>query len=1044
MIKHFLILLPLLSVGVFAQESAKETGLGAQGRKIDFWTDEATLMNVDISPDGEWVLFDILGDIYTVSINGGEATRIRSGEPWDSHPQYSPDGKLIAFISDGGDSYPALWLMNSDGSQVRTLSTRPISNKRSVAIPIWHPSGREILIREESGYVAYPIGGADSHEFAILPTDQNVIDVAYSPSGRHLYITGNHVGRFDVSSGKIEQLTTAYVGHDSYVRPRASPDGSWLAYINQRPDGESTRLLNLSTGTDRELFRLNRSDDREVGWPQTYTFMPDSSAILIAISGKIRTIDIQSGRFETIPFRGHIEQIIAAPVRVRSSVARNNSISVKNIRWHSSLMGSDEIVFGALGKIWRAKISETTNEVAERITKRPNREYMPSISPNGSNLAYVEWTDRNLGHIMVIEGGTGYAKSLTKVPGFYVNPTWSPDGEEIAYLKGSRNQIWKSFDHHFPNFDLEILGLKSRAVRKIASVPVAHYKFRHQYSPLTWIGSRIYFVENDNEQNCIVSVDVNDLEQTKHLSFDWRVDYAIPSPDGKHIAVSDRTTVWVFDLLESAKNEGKVEIVNPPPGGKLVSDAGGSYLNWVDAKTLRIGFLNHVYEWKLGEGTTKKFDIGLSVPRAQPERPLAFTNARIITMNGDEVIKRSTIIVDKGRVAEIGRVRNVKIPNRVDVVDLRGKTIIPGIIDTHSHLHGTNQVIVPEFKPEYVASLAYGITTIFDPSAPTLDVFLQGEMVNAGELLGPRIYSSGEAINGLDLYPSYFNIDDVEDARAIVSHLKESGAIMLKSYTQERRDQRRWLVQAAREQGVRITVEGARELTLHLTYVADGHTAAEHAYWFHPLHEDVIQYLAQSGVHITPVISSLVGNERGADELYCMNYYPEDNKLRRFTPQKTLSKFQTWTCRKEPLFRQVAVDLAKLVRAGGKVDTGNHGQLPGLGTHYETWLLTLGGFTNHEALRAATLSGAEKLGLEDDLGSLEVGKLADFIVLNSNPLDDIRSTADIKYVVKGGFVYDAESMTELYPEYKPLPKPGWQSDEDWEEYKSPLPEPLFH
>ena len=238
-----------------------------------------------------------------------------------------------------------------------------------------------------------------------------------------------------------------------------------------------------------------------------------------------------------------------------------------------------------------------------------------------------------------------------------------------------------------------------------------------------------------------------------------------------------------------------------------------------------------------------------------------------------------------------------------------------------------------------------------------------------------------------------------------------------------------------------VNLMGVRVPLLASSFVADGHTAIEHWHPNAPLYDDVKLFLAKSGVHTTPTRWVMHGIESGR-YFYDVEGFRPGDKLRRYSrPEIThLGAFSKRYTGEEPEF-QVAKDLVDVIRLGGKLDIGAHGDLPGMGTHQEMWLLEKGGATPMEMLRAATLTGAEKIGVEDHLGSIEPGKLADLVILNSDPLESIRNTEDIEYVVKNGFVYHAESMTQMWPEYKPLRKTWWHSDEDWEELKPELPEP---
>ncbi len=1061
------------TAGVHPDSARGKPDLGPM-RNIEFDVDEGTWMSLDVSPDGRTLLFDLLGDIYTLPIEGGQATRILGGRDWDHMPRFSPDGRRIAFVSDR-DGDMNIWLANADGSQPKALTHERVNSMKS---PAWTPDGLYVIAHKSAsgpgaaGLFLYHRDGGSGFKV----DSASGMGPAFSPDGRFLYFASNGVYRLDRNTGRSVRLTESNGGG---MRPVPSPDGRWLAY-GRLHDAETTlHLRDLRTGEDRVLLHpiTPHSSGNQDELPG-YAFTPDSRSVIIAAGGHIHRVNVADGSDHLIPFHAHVSQQLAQVLHLEKRLD-DGPLAARIMRWPSLSPDGRRLVFSAIGRLYIADVPGTIPPApaskngasghgpsagvvahaaspvtgARRLTNSSEREYTPVFSPDGKWIAYTTWSDSAFGQLRLISPDGKQRRTVSTIPGRYVNPVWSPDGTKLAFVRGSGTELRGGLSDDEPYVEIEWLPVEGGESHFVTAAPY-NSGFALRYYPVISFsadGTRLFYTERSNaapgagQRTTLASIRLDGTDKKSHFRF-VPVDEVIPSPDGRHVAFGRRETVVVVDMPEFSTTPIDLNFEGGALPVKKLALEGGVFVHWLDSATLGWSFIDTYYRQKLDANapdTVAKVEI--SVPRAAPGGRVAFTNARIVTMKGNEVIERGTLLVERNRITGVGAAPSVQIPSGTTVVDAGGKTIMPGLIDVHSHMHYASMEFHPQQKWEYVAQLAYGVTTTFDPSAHNLDVFPQSEMVESGEMLGPRILSTGDVIYGSEsVFPVVYEpINGIEDARRIVRRYKGYDPIMLKEYMQPRRDQRQWLAQAAREHDVEITAEGGADWVMDMTMVLDGYSAVEHALPIE-IHDDVVQLYARSATHYTPTL--IVGYGGPTLEQYFHNKgdYHDNAKLRRYVPESGLDAWRHYQHipDDEWHFLDVSKGAANVTHAGGLETLGAHGQLQGLGALWELWGLSMGGLSPLETIRAGTFNGALKLGLDRDLGSLESGKLADFIVLDDNPLTDIHNMEKQHWIVKNGFVYDAESMAEVWPELKPLPKFFWMPAADAARFRAPPARPL--
>src|SRR5690625_4868299 len=474
----------------------------------------------------------------------------------------------------------------------------------------------------------------------------------------------------------------------------------------------------------------------------------------------------------------------------------------------------------------------------------------------------------------------------------------------------------------------------------------------------------------------------------------------------------------------------------------------GRHLHWTLGNRYYSVALEDVFDFLNGSspesevavGENGVVPVGVELEADGPSGVVAFTGARIITMNGDEVIENGTLVVEENRISDLGQEGEVDIPAGAHIVSLEGETIVPGFVDVHAHIGNFREGLSPQQQWEYFANLAYGVTTAHDPSSNTEMVFSHSEAVKAGHMVGPRIFSTGRILYGAE---GEFKavINSLEDARSAIERTKAFGAFSVKSYNQPRRDQRQQVIKAARELEMRVMPEGGSTFTHNMSMIMDGHTGIEHNIPVFPVYKDVHELWSASNTGYTPTLVVNYGSVNGEYYWYQHTKVWEKERLLRFTPRGIVdarSRHRTMIPREEYEKGHIlsAATAKNLLDSGVNVNLGAHGQLQGLAAHWELWMMHQGGMTELEALKVATINGARYLGMDHELGSVEEGKLADLIVIDGNPLDEIRDTENIVYAMVNGRLYAAASLNEIGTREKErLPfwwaREGYPADFDW-------------
>lgn len=1085
-----LLLLPPSSL--LPQAAARPDLPLVSARTINLDTDEGTWLSIDVSPDGRTIVFDLMGDLYTMPVTGGTAASLTRGMAYDAQPRFSPDGRFVAFTSDrdGGDN---VWTIDLQTKQAKQITKGKTNRYRS---PEWTPDGVYIVVSRAPS----PIGPSKPWMFhrdggsgvqlvrdpQPLPQGTfalSLVGAAFGKDDRYIWFAQRsgsweynagfpqyQLVTFDRQTGRRETRANLLGGA---IRPALSLDGRYLAYGSRYESQTGIRLRDFETGDERWLaYPVQRDEQESVASLDAlpgFSFMPDSRAVIASYGGKIWRVPVDGSEQTAIPFRVQTQLELGPKLAFNYRVSDSAEFTVRQVRDAVPSPDGKQLAFAAMDKVY---VMDFPSGTPQRVSALEGTEAQPAWSGDGQWIAYVSWTTTG-GQVYKVRAAGGRPIQVTQSNALYSQPVWSPDGNRIVVTRAPAQTVLQAGGFIGAS---ELVWLPANGGRATLIAPTSGRGSAH-FSKDT---SRIYLYSGGDG---LVSIRWDGTDQRTHLRITGArgpeattassAAGAELSPAGDQVLVQIANDLYAMPLIVS----GEAPTINlaAPDNAELparrLTDVGGQFPTWSgDGKRVHwsIGNSHFVYDLERARQIDDSIDQAARArgdtarapepgdttrpppagPAAQPQRyqPVetkitiraqrdvpqgtsVFRGARIVTMKGDEIIANGDIVVRDNRIVAVGPTGQVQAPPNARVFDVRGKTIVPGFVDTHAHLGVRSGIHQQPWS--YLANLAYGVTTTRDPQTGTTDVLSYEDAVTAGTAIGPRVYSTGPGVFSTVYQPGFGDeIRDLDHARRVLRRYSQYyDTKTLKMYIAGNRQQRQWILMAAKEQSIMPTTEGGLDTRYDMTMAVDGYPGQEHSIPVFPYYKDVVALFSQSGIAYTPTLLVSYNGPFSENFFYATEIVYDDPKLRRFTPYEELASkarrrvrgqfgggnASGWYMRDEYVFDKHAKGATDIVKAGGRVGIGSHGQLQGLGYHWEMWALATGGISNLDVLRCATIFGAEAIGLGMDLGSLEAGKLADFVVLDLNPLENIRNTNSVRMIMKNGRLYDGNTLDETYP-----------------------------
>ena len=1066
-------------------------------RKVTFETDEGTWISLDVSPDGQTIIFELLGDLYTMPMAGGEATPIVTGMGFQTQPTYSPDGSQIAFISDQ-DGAENLYMANADGTKVKKLSKA--GGTGDMMSPEWSADGNYVFVSVLPGgiganeiWMYHKLGGSGIQLTNSTPSGPttpgnrrpNAQGVSATSDGRYLYYAGKMGGfsynmqsfdwqvmRRDLQEGTTDVVATAYGGA---IRPRVSPNGELLVYGTRYESQTGLRVRNLTTGEDRWLAYPITRDDQESRATRdllpAYSFTPDGEAVVINSGGKIERIALADGAREVIPFTAKVDLDIG-PNLINQDKDPEGPVVVRMAQHPALSPEGDTVLFSALGELYTMRLED--GATPRKIDRAGQGAFQPSWSRDGRYITFITW-EAGGGHVWRMRAnGRGRPERITQRAGYFADPHFTADGDTIVAIRMSNHE----FNQTSPGQrDLVAIDVDSGDTRTI--LPGTSFGSVHMGDA----DDRVYLYGGGT----LFSVRLDGTDRRDHLSVRGKGFYAsagpVPardmrlSPDGRYALARSQEQLQLVTVPPHGRTAVTVNLSGPSVPLKTLSDYGVDYFGfsddsqtvfWSSGSTIYTQALADV-EWvkpekeeepesedtEADEEATEEtadaeeqaeeavedaaadeqaeeeaeeeekdyleFQARVEVPRDNPEGVILLSGATVLTMGPEGTIENADVLVENGKFVAVGAKGSLDVSSDAEVRDMSGKFITPGFVDSHGHWRNwsRNEVIENHFWP-FIANVAYGVTSGLDVQTSTTDIFAYQDMVEAGRMIGMRAWSTG---------PGVFSdtaIGSKEDAVKVLKRYKEHYRTKnIKAYITGNRKTRHFIVEAAKEVGIMPTTEGGLDTKLNLTHMVDGFAGNEHNLPIYPLYKDIVELASQTGIGYTPTLLVTYGGPWGENYFFTNMNPHDDEKVNHFMPHDVIAARTNrapWFRDEEYSFTKVADSAIDIQRAGGKVGVGSHGQFQGLGYHWELWALGSGKATPMEALKAATIDGAHIIGHGQEVGSIEPGKFADLVILNSDPREDLKNTADIHRVMMNGRLYNDDTMDQLWPLQQELPK----------------------
>ena len=959
-------------------------------RTIEFATTEVTDPDIAVSPDGKWLIFTMLGHLFRLPVAGGEAKQLTFGPYYDTDVEYSPNGDRVAFVSDRDGSEGNVFTLELATAEITQVTHEPWAGR-----PSWTPDGKAIVylrfVRE--AFKADPwhsmpalvrrVRWATGETETLSSAPRLFRSVAHLPDGRLAWSviergkeSPRWTTRIELRSreGTLDTLGTVPCYADRLV---ASPIGDGLyghcSQSGKVPGSEGLVFLALPEGAEREVAHVSSQSGFAPRGP-LFAIAPDHKSLYVGEAGRLWKISLPAGSREPISFHAQVSLEVRAPTAPpKLAVEPGSSRRLRKVLSPRLSPDGRTLVFVAAGYIWEQPLNGGS---AHRLFEGHALEREPVFSPDGKQLAFVR--DQNgTQEVSVFDFESRQTRTLASGL-VYLGLSWSPDGERVLFAEREGRSFL-------------LVAVSPTDGRRDSLGSAGPWSARPHLSEdgewLYWSDKGTVYSRPFTEKAGAEPEPITDL--VRHVSD------GLISPDGRWLAFRRNVEIWAAPL-------GGKERVREEDVRQLSPEGGDTFAFTPDGSGLIYAVGGHVWRHPLEDGEPEAIPVQLELTRAKPP-PVLLRRVRLLDFGAGEFGPETSLFIDQGRIRWVGPEPDRPLPSGTVTIDASGRFAIPGLFDMHAHVSHRWVTVLEGF-------LANGITSVRMLGAWHT---WQRALVDRSETTSdpaPRYF-----------WPSFFEglpsvagdvdvlIENEDEARTYVRRSKDWGADFIKVYTTLSWPLQRAVAEEASRMGLPVAGHGtsAEEVIRSVTL---GYASLEHMM---NAVDDILQMLALAGTRWVPTLATeggvglLVRDE--PDRL-------EDPKFRAIVPEACFAA--RWVSVADSTLRSRRESWAETLatmrmahRRGVKLHAGtDFGCFYGANLHWELEFLVEAGLPPLEVLRIATQDAATAVGAEDHLGTLEPGKLADIVLLDANPLDDIKNTQTIWRVIKGGWVFDPEEL----------------------------------